>query len=135
MIVPSHDHENDSNSRFDLLSVVVVGLSNEIAEKKSGLELHRLLETFFSSGLSAVSKREIIEKEYGIVFSFSKEIERSVLEMCNVSQGILEEGIAKGKIDGKVELLYEDGFTIDQIANRLALSVAKVEEILSRLTK
>jgi hypothetical protein len=46
-----------------------------------------LLETFFSSKLSENDKRKIIEEEYDITYSM--DIERSVREMCNVSQGLI----------------------------------------------
>ena len=60
----------------------------------------RLLETFFSASLSEQEKREVIENEYGIVYS--KEIERSVNVMCNVSDGLVEQGIEQG-----IQLLEE----------------------------
>lgn len=78
-------------NRYDLQSVIFVGLSKVIADERDEYKLHRLLETFFSAALSEQEKREVIENEYGIVYS--KEIERSVNVMCNVSDGLVEQGI------------------------------------------
>lgn len=81
-------------NRYDLLSVIFVGLSKEIADERDEYKLHRLLETFFSSSLSEQEKREVIEHEYGI--TYSKEIGGSVNVMCNVSDGLVEQGIEQG---------------------------------------
>lgn len=45
--------------------------------------------------MNVSEKRKIIEGEFGI--TYSEEIEGSVSEMCNVSQGILEQGIQQGE--------------------------------------
>lgn len=87
-------------NRYDLQSVIFVGLSKAIADERDEYKLHRLLETFFSASLSEQEKREVIENEYGIVYS--KEIERSVNVMCNVSDGLVEQGIEQG-----IQLLEE----------------------------
>lgn len=84
-------------SRYDLMSVVLVCLSDELADKADDMKLHRLLGTFFSRKLSVGQKRRILEEEYDILLQNEKEIERSVTLMCNVSQGVLEEGRAEGR--------------------------------------
>lgn len=43
-------------------------------------------------------------------------------------------GEIKGKIEGKIELLTEDGYTIEQIADRLELSVEEVNEIIAKMS-
>lgn len=43
-------------------------------------------------------------------------------------------GEIKGKIEGKIELLTEDGYTIEQIADRLGLSVEEVNEIIAKMS-
>lgn len=114
---------------YDLFGIIVVGLSEKIATEASEYKLHRLLEAFFSATLVESDKRKIIEKEYGI--PYSNEIERSVSQMCNVSQGILE----RGRIEGKIELLLEQGNSSQEIAEKLNISVDKVEHIISALEK
>ena len=90
-------------SRYDLMTVVLVCLSDELADRSDDMKLHRLLGAFFSKKLSEKQKKQILEEEYDIQFRDEKEIERSVSVMCNVSQGVLEEGIAKGIAKGRAE--------------------------------
>ena len=80
--------------RYDLLSVILVCLSEQLASETDEYRLHRLLEAFFSPVLSREEKRVIIETEYGIMYS--GDIEGSVNDMCNVSQGLIDRGRREG---------------------------------------
>lgn len=89
-----------SNDRtYDLLSVIIIGLSNEVVEQSKEHRLHRLLETFFSTDLTKKEKWSIIQGEYNI--TYSEDIERSVQEMCNVSQSLIDKGISCGISQGE----------------------------------
>ena len=63
------------------------------------------LNRLFSSGLTSREKKEILQKEYG--FSFAEDEGREMEEMCNLSQGILQEGIAQN--------LFRKGMSIEDI--------------------
>lgn len=89
---------------YDLLSVIVIGLSDKIANENDNLKLHRLLETFFSDDLRSDEKKCIIEQEYGI--KLTEKMERSVNTMCNVSDGLIEKGIERGA-DMVLEMLRD----------------------------
>ena len=54
------------------------------------------------------------------------ELESEVSELCNLSQGIYNEGLDKG-IEGAVELLREAGFGVEKIMTKyhLTLEAAK----------
>lgn len=117
-------------NRYDLQSVIFVGLSKEIADERNEYKLHRLLETFFSAVLSEREKREVIEKEYGIVYS--KEIEGSVNVMCNVSDGLVVQGMQQLEDAIKItkefnltnpEQLEERGF--DSVTSETAIRLVK----------
>jgi hypothetical protein len=126
-------------SRYDLLSVIFVGLSDEIADERDEYRLHRLLETFFSESLDEQQKREVIESEYGI--EYSTDMERSVKEMCNVSQGLIEKGEARGRIEGerrgriegKIEAYLDVGKDEEYIAEKLGIAVEEVQRIAETL--
>lgn len=121
----------DVNMRYDLLSVVLVGLSDEIAAESDEYKLHRLLETFFSGELSVPEKKKILE-EYGI--DYSGEIERSVSDMCNASKGVLEKGRAEGRAEGEIKTLYNRlNMSVEEIAEELDLSVTYVQKVVDSL--
>ena len=73
----------------------MIGIANELSEHDDKYELHRLLSTLLSIKLSADEKLGIIETEYDILID--DRIREDVSSMCNLSQGILEKGEAKGE--------------------------------------
>lgn len=84
--------------RYDLLGVIIVGLSKELINECDESGLHRLLGAIFSPDLPIQVKKEILQKEYEIMMS--DDMERSVESMCNLSEAIEERGIAKGRSEG-----------------------------------
>ncbi len=90
--------------RYDLLSVIMVGLPEKLAEERQELKLHRLLGTLFSDRLPVDRKKEILSQEFGI--SMTPDWERSVNIMCNLSEAIEERGIEKG-MEAGVRALIE----------------------------
>lgn len=117
--------------RLDLLNIVLIGLSNELPEHDGQYELHRLLGTLLSKRLSADEKLNIIETEYDI--PVVDDIRRDVYVMCNLSQGIREEGREQGIIIGETKIImnmYNNGFTIQQIADTTGIEVEEVKDII-----
>lgn len=66
--------------------------------KENRTELLRLLEALFSQALPSAEKKRILQEEFNI--NMSQAFEAEVSEMCNLSQGILEEGVTKGRQEG-----------------------------------
>ena len=58
-----------------------------------------------------------------------KKGERGVTNMCEV----LDKAEAKGRIEGKIELLLEDGASVEAIAKRLNMDISEVEHIIASL--
>ena len=69
--------------------------------------------------------------------------------MCNLSQGLVEEGIAEGIVKGRAEgieegraegeaeiiiKMYNKGFTVEEIAETLDKDVEEVKEIIEAKT-
>ncbi|MBR6771506.1 MAG: hypothetical protein IKM28_09825 [Lachnospiraceae bacterium] len=122
---------------LNLLNIVLIGLSKKLPKADPKYELHRLLGTLFSKELSAEEKLNIMEAEYKIPLEDS--IKEEVAMMCNLSQGIKEDGIEIGKEIGKeigeakiIISLYKNGFTEEQIAK---VAEKKVDEIRTILEK
>ena len=114
---------------LDLLNIVLIGISNELPEHDDKYELHRLLSTLLSMELSVNEKLSIMENEYNI--PVDDRIREDVSAMCNLSQGILEKGEAKG--EAKIIFkMYEKGYTIEQIADVAEKSVEEVKTMIAK---
>ena len=75
------------------------GLTN--AAREENYELHRFLGTIFSQKLAVEEKLHIMKTEYDI--SEEEDFRKDVNEMCNLGEGIMEEGIAIGMEKGREE--------------------------------
>ncbi len=90
----------ETATHYDLLSVLVLGLGNpNKAEKCSVL---RMLGTALSTQIDQKTKKQVLSEEFHI--PMTRRIERKVERMCNLSQGIWEEGIQKGREEGETLL-------------------------------
>ena len=114
---------------FDLLNIVLIGIANELPEHDDKYELHRLLSTLLSMELSVDEKLGIMEKEYSI--AVDDRIREDVSAMCNLSQGI-RENATDNAIVGVIMNMYENNFTIDQIALATKKSVEEVKAIIEK---
>ena len=90
-------------------------------------ELHRLLGAPLSKQLSVEEKLTVIENEYDIPVEAG--IRKEVVTMCNLSQGIKEDGIAIG--EARIILhMSRNGFTAEQIAKATDKAVEEVQAII-----
>ncbi|MBQ3178958.1 MAG: PD-(D/E)XK nuclease family transposase [Clostridia bacterium] len=96
----------EEQKNYDLLSVVMVCFNDRQIEKrlqggmegKDSADLVRLLSVLLSSAVETEEKKQILEEEYSI--PMTREIESEVSHMCNLSQGLIEKGVAKGIAQG-----------------------------------
>ena len=86
-----HFEENDKD--YDLISVVVVCL-NENAVNAEGDKLINMLSTLLSKSINSNDKKKILSEEFKI--ELTKEMEGSVSDMCNLGQGIYDDGYNEG---------------------------------------
>ena len=110
---------------LDLLNIVLIGITNEIPEHDEKYEMHRLIGTLLSGELKEQEKLDIIEHEYNI--PISQEFREDVSIMCNLSQGIEDKAIAKIVMN-----MYKIGYTANQIADAVGVSVDEVEAIIKK---
>lgn len=110
---------------LDLLNIVLIGITNEIPEHDEKCEMHRLIGALLSSELKEQEKLDIIEHEYNI--PISQEFREDVSIMCNLSQGIEDKAIAKIVMN-----MYKIGYTPNQIADAVGVSVDEVEAIIKK---
>lgn len=112
---------------LDLLNIILIGIENELPEYDEKYELHRLLSTLFSVNLSVDEKIEIMEKEYSIVVNDI--IREDVSAMCNLSQGIKDNTLVDVIMN-----MYENNFTLEQIAVATKKNVEEVKTIIKKRT-
>ncbi|MGN0154025.1 MAG: hypothetical protein ACI4A3_06210, partial [Lachnospiraceae bacterium] len=127
----------EKKTRYDLMTIITICLSSELAEAKEELNLHRLLGALLSPELNAGEKKEILTREYHI--PMRKEFERSVNCMCNLAEGIEEKaekrgekrGERRGERRGGVLALNQIGYTAERIAQELSIPIKTVNDILT----
>ena len=120
-------HFPKDKCRYDLMTVVMIRLSKKVLTGGQS-RLHRLLGTLFSALSTFEEKKKILEEEYNI--PLDEEFGRSVSDMCNVSQAVLEQGLEQGIQKGRVLAYNEFGLSVKEIADKIGISVEEVEQIL-----
>lgn len=83
-------------ANYDLISVVMICLGK--AEESEEASLLRMLDVLLSNDRKAEEKIAILSEEFAI--AMSEPMEEEVAQMCNLSQGIVEKGMAKGMEQG-----------------------------------
>lgn len=114
---------------LDLLNIVLIGIANELPEHDDKYELHRLLSTLLSMELSAREKLGIMESEYSI--AVDDRIREDVSAMCNLSQGI-RENATDNAVEEIIINMYENNFTLEQIAVATKRSVENVSAVIKK---
>ena len=133
---------------LDLFHIVMIGIGKDLPGQEENYELHRFLGTIFSQKLAVEEKLHIMKTEYDI--SEEEDFRKDVNEMCNLGEGIMEEGIAIGMEKGiaigetkgisigkeraQSELLrsmYKNGFTAEQIAAAIDKDLEEVRAVLT----
>ena len=136
-LVGEHKWDGD----LDLINLVMIGISNDLAEYDEQHELHRFLGALFSKGLTSEERISIMEKEYDIP---SQVLGEEVETMCNLGEGIwedalenglekgLEKGLAQGLAQGRAQgrAQGEEETLLTQISKKLAKgkSVAQIAD-------
>ncbi|WP_305085487.1 hypothetical protein [uncultured Dubosiella sp.] len=110
-----------------------------------------MLHTLLSNKVKEPKKRQVLEEEYDI--QMSEKMEKEVSAMCNLSQGILEQGIQQGERKGvrrgrqeqriqderqnikRMKKLLAAGIDKATIANVFECSVAELEALSPKQTR
>ena len=120
---------------LDLLNIIMIGLAKELPEHDETYELHRLLGALLSRELTVDEKLDIIGNEYDI--PLEENFRKDMSTMCNLSQGVKEEGIAIGRREGYAEgeaglimTMYKNGLLPEQIASATDKTVEEIKTII-----
>ena len=88
--------------------------------------------SLFHSTRAVTEKRKILEEEFGV--AMNEELEREVLVMCNLSQGVKaegrEEGINIGEMRMLVKLVRKGRVTIEEAAKDAGMTVEEFKKVL-----
>ena len=121
----------DWKGKMDLFNIVMIGLTRELPENNEIYELHRLLGALLSGKLTVDEKLNIIGNEYEI--NIENNLRRDVSDMCNLSQGLVEEGREEERAEIIIKM-YNKGFTVEEIAETIDKDVEEVKEIIEAKT-
>jgi predicted transposase YdaD len=100
----------------------------------------KFMEVLLSSTRSGSEKKKILEEEFGV--AMSEELEREVLEVCNLSQGVRAEGREEGRQEGRIEgigigeirmlvqLVREGDLPLERAAAKAKMTVEQFKETM-----
>ena len=128
-LVGEHKWDGD----LDLINLVMIGVSNDLAEPDETHELLRFLGTLFSKGLTSEERISIMEKEYDIP---SQVLGEEVETMCNLGEGIWEDAIAEGREANLLEQISKKlakGKSLSQIADECEETEERIRELMKKL--
>lgn len=84
--------------------------------------------SLFHSTRAVTEKKKILEEEFGV--AMNEELEREVLVMCNLSQGVKAEGISIGEMRMLVKQVRKGRVTIEEAAEDAGMTVEEFKKIL-----
>ena len=127
---------------YDLMGIIFVYLGNSKVKD----QLINLLDLMFKSSKNASEKITTLHNDFGI--DLTQEGEGDLAVMCNLGEGIYEDGLMKGKqegwekgrkegreegrTEGKLEFaleLLKDGMALEKVAKYSKLSLSMIQEL------
>ena len=120
----------EKSENYDLMSVVTICLGKPDAENYTGIL--KFLDVLLSSSRAAAEKKKILEEEFGV--AMNEELEREVLIMCNLSQGVKaegrEEGIGIGEMRMLMRLVQEGDLKPERAAEKANMTVEEFKKAM-----
>ncbi|WP_270402137.1 hypothetical protein [Megasphaera elsdenii] len=89
-------------------------------------QLINLLDLMFKSSKNANEKITALHNDFGI--DLTQEGEGDLKLMCNLGEGLYEDGLMKGKLESALEML-KDGVDLDKVAKYIKLSLSIIKEL------
>ena len=103
----------------------IIGLCRR--EDKNYDGILELLEVILSTEIESEERERILQKKFGIIMS--EEMKGEFETMCNLSQGIREDGRAEER-ENIILNMYHKNYTLEQIADVTERSVEEAEAII-----
>ena len=89
-------------------------------------QLINLLDLMFKSSKNANEKITALHNDFGI--DLTQEGEGDLKLMCNLGEGLYEDGLMKGKLELALEML-KDGVDLEKVAKYTRLSLSIIKEL------
>ena len=105
-----------------------------LGKSQSDNNLLKFLRILLRNDMLIEEKQRILKEDFD--YNISKNIEREVIDMCNLSMGIYEEGIEKGIAEGVEKTainMLKENMDIKVISRLTGLSEEKIDELKSKL--
>ena len=123
-------HEEEQN--YDLMSIVIIGLGKKRKKDIKNLPVIDLLRTIFVDKISQHERTLILKNTYNV--QLTVEYEKELETMCNLSEGLIEEGISIGEKTGAekllIELVKDKIISIAEAAKRAGMTEAQFSSML-----
>ena len=84
-------------SNYDLLTVVMIYTADDFMGLQN--DVIKMLSVLLSRNLNAKERMNILEDSFDI--AMTEKVKQEVDEMCNLSQGVREDGRAEGRAEGE----------------------------------
>ncbi len=91
--------------KLDLIDIVLLGIPKKIPKRDEKYALHRMICALLLPDLTTEERMKILREEYQI--RDDEDLRKELNEMCNLSEGIYEEGRQKGRQEGRREGVQE----------------------------
>ena len=116
----------EKSENYDLMSVVTICLGEPGTENYTGIV--KFMDVLLSSSRAATEKKKILEEAFGV--AMNEELEREVLVMCNLSQGVKAEGINIGEMRMLVKQVRKGRVTIEEAAEDAGMTVEEFKKVM-----
>ena len=116
----------EPRQNYDLMGIVFVYLG----KSKVKDQMMNLLNLMFKSKKKPTEKVTVLQNEFGI--DLTQEEEGDLEIMCNLGEGLYEDGKMEGRMESQVESALEmlkDGVSLEKIAQYTKLSLSKIKEL------
>ncbi len=94
---------SEKKENYDLMTAVIICLGNFADKRYTGIL--KLLDVLLSSEKEAEEKKKILQNDFDI--KMTRELEREVSDLCNLSKDVEEKGMKKGIKKGMKEGIKE----------------------------
>ena len=128
----------EKRENYDLMTVLLLCLGS--AKDETENRALELLNVLLSAEEKPEQKLRVLEHDFQI--PVSQQFDKEVSQMCNLSQGVLKqglkEGLERGRAEGREEekretaiTLFKMGMSIEKIAEAVRASIKLVQEWVS----